>query len=164
MQKSVCLVPFVLAAQMTASMPLAAAGLEPKALSDLVTLSSSGAQCGVNTIGRRLDLKQNSDGTQSPFEIPSGMALVVTNIGWTQGFTGSPNKAEILFLHSLTPSGVIWPMVTSHDNGSADGRAGANVAVNSVAFKAGEIPCYSVNTGNIGSVVFQLNGFLTPDR
>jgi len=164
MQKSAYLAPFILVAQMTASMPLAAAGLEPKAPGDLVTLRSSGEQCGANPIGKKLDLKQNSDGTAAPFEIPSGMALVVTNIGWTQGITGSPNKAEILFLHSLTPSGVIWPMVTSHDNGSADGRAGANVAVSSVAFKAGEIPCYSVNTGNIGSVVFQLNGFLIPER
>jgi hypothetical protein len=138
--------------------------LAPGRPSDLVTLRSSGAACGVNTIGRALDLQQNPDGTEQPFAIPARKVLVVTGFDWAQGITGAPGKAEVMFLHSQTPSGVIWPMVTSHADGSADGRAGASVAVTGVVFREGQTLCFSANTGNIGSVVAQVHGFLAKDR
>lgn len=140
-----------------------ASPLAPKKPSDLVTLAR-GDSCDPNPIGRKVDQLQNSDGTLLPFSIPPGKVLVVTGIDWTQGNTGAPNKAEILFLHSQTASGVINPMVTSHDNGSADGRAGASIPVTGVTFKSGETLCVSANTGNIGSLGVRVHGFLAKDR
>jgi hypothetical protein len=139
--------------------------LGPTKPSDLVTLTTfNGTQCGKDPIGRTLDHRQNPDGTISPFAIPSGKVFVVTGLNWTQGNTGGVNKAEILFLHSLTPSGVIFPMVIAHDNGSGDGRAGGSMVVSGVIFKSGQTMCVSVNTGNIGSAIAVVHGFLDRNR
>ncbi len=134
--------------------------------SQMITVTSygDGAQCGVNPIGRTLVSVQNSDGTFSPFTIPANKVFVVTGLDWTQGNTGAPNKAETLFLHSQTDSGVIWPIVIAHSGGSDDSRAGGHMPITGVVFKAGETMCYSVNTGNIGSAIALVHGYFAANR
>ena len=149
---------------LAAAMQSRAGVLGPKNPSDLVTLTTSFTACGSDPIGYRLDEKQNPDGTMEAFAIPPGQVLVVTGFDWTQGSTGTANKAETIFLHPETASGVILPLVVSHDDGSGDARAGASIAVTGVAFKSGQTLCYSANTGRIGSVSALVHGFLAKDK
>jgi hypothetical protein len=148
----------------TAAMQSPAGVLGPKHPSDLLTLTTSFTTCGSDPVGLRLDEKQNPDGTTEAFAIPPGQVLVVTGFDWTQGSTGAANKAETIFLHSETATGVILPLVVSHDDGSGDGRAGASVAVTGVVFKSGQTLCYSANTGHIGSALALVHGFLAKDK
>jgi hypothetical protein len=81
---------------------------KPSQLVTLTTVEGGGAPCGMDRIGVSLT-QQNSDGTTSAFAIPPGMVFVVTGLDWVEIPAGN---ADILYLHSTTPNGAIFPMAS----------------------------------------------------
>jgi hypothetical protein len=160
------------AACLTLSMALVAPGVSaqvregrPVKPSQMVTLTSfGGTQCGANPIGRTMMTQQNSDGAQSAFTIPAGLAFVVTGMDWVQFTTGAFTKTETIYLHSQTETGVIWPSAMAHANGGSESRAGGSQAVTGVVFRPGQTICVSPNNGDLASAAVLVHGYLAADR
>ena len=147
--------------------PLEVTGfLGPVKASDLVTLTSSGAFCSAgHPAVRRFDVQNNGDGTTTPFVIPAGQVLVVTGIDFRQGRTDGPGQQEELFLFA---SSLISDSLSNMADlmaapGSSDSRAGLSAAITGVIIKSTAIPCWQVNSLNIGTARAVLHGYLAPD-
>jgi len=135
--------------------------LGPTKASQLVTLTSTRAQCPVPAnIGYVWDQRVNADGSVTPFSIPAGMVLVVTGLDWRQGLPLGANAEEIFVFASAAEIGTLIRSI----GGASDGRTGANVVVTGVVAKAGVHLCWHVNSGNLGSSDAVLHGFLAVDE
>ncbi len=152
---------FVLAFSLTCAAPAAAGALAPSKPSQLVTLSSSGGDTCAAPLGTwfKMDSQVNADASSSPFTIPPGMVLVLTQADWTdQGGTADVDR----FIIRLQ-NGTEIPFV-----GDGTRTIGASAGGGSISFSPGVVvkpgTDICVTSTSTGFTAATFHGYLTKDR
>lgn len=134
----------------------------PSKPSEAVTLRSSGAKCTTTSAGDRFDsLVDPADGSLSPFTVPDGQVLVITDA--TFDFNGNPGSYAVTFnaVTSTAPFGVI-PIANAPFN-IAPFHGGVTVHVGQAVIKPGMELCFRASDPvALGpSLANAVRGFLT---
>lgn len=137
----------------------AAAPLGPTRASELVQLIWSGASCVQG--GKALDVNFNA-GQSSPFEVPDGKVLVLTDVSWS-AYNAAPNGfafAALLLETGPYELGFQW----IHARADANGRVGDQSRLPNLVLKPGSRLCASFSYGVANLESIAVSGYLTRDR
>ena len=148
--------------------PAIAAPLAPTKPTQAVTVQSltQSAFCvpGEPTLGRRVDIKQNGDGTIEPFTIPPKTVFVVTSIDLAQQAPASRHITGSLYVASAQQVGAGSVVAIVPAQSDADGIGNGTMTLPSgFPVKSGANLCF-LTFPPAGSVAALVHGFFAKDK